>query len=207
MVEVAPGEAPTIRADLWGPVVTDETDRFFCGATRGTNNTGELCGIGQGLMWLRDVAANAELSAPTAVEAPAVMLYDSGYAANIATGRWKANANEALVAWVQRLLAEVEASGRVVHWVHVKGHSADGGNDAADERVQWGKGDGPFARLRDGGGEGESRFGAAEVATDGATDVALGLDGEIELDGALEALLADADALAEQTAESTAAAR
>ena len=39
------------------------------------------------------------------------------------------------------------------------------------------------------------------------TDVALGLDGGIELDGALEALLADADALAEQTVESTAAAR
>ena len=43
--------------------------------------------------------------------------------------------------------------------------------------------------------------------TDGATDVALGLDGGIELDGAMEALLADADALAEQTMESTAAAR
>ena len=38
-------------------------------------------------------------------------------------------------------------------------------------------------------------------------DVALGLDGEIELDGALEALLVDADALAEQAAASMAAAR
>lgn len=56
---------------------------------------------------------------------------------------------------------EVEASDREVHWVHVKGHSADGGNDKADERVQWGKEAGPYARLRDGGGEGESRFGAA----------------------------------------------
>jgi hypothetical protein len=46
VVEVAPGEAPTIRADLWGSVVTDEVDRFFCGATRGTNNTGES-GLGQ----------------------------------------------------------------------------------------------------------------------------------------------------------------
>ena len=102
-----------------------------------------------------------ELSDPTTVNAPAVMLYDSGYAANITTGRWKANANEALVAWVRRLLAQVEANGRVVHWVHVKGHSDDGGNDAADERVQWGKERGPYARLRSGGGEGDSRFGAA----------------------------------------------
>ena len=43
------------------------------------------------------------------------MTGSNGYAANIATGRWKANANEALVAWVWRLLAEVEATGRVVH--------------------------------------------------------------------------------------------
>ena len=34
-VEVAPGEAPTIRADLWGPVVTDEADRFFWERPRG----------------------------------------------------------------------------------------------------------------------------------------------------------------------------
>ena len=122
------------------------------------------------------------------------MLYDSGYAANIATGRWKANANEALVAWVRRLLTEVEATGRVVHWVHVKGHSTDGGNDAADERVQWGKGPGPFARLRNGGGEGDSRFGAVDVTVDDGTDAALGLEND-ELDEALVALLADADAL------------
>ena len=112
-------------------------------------------------MWLRYVAANAELSAPSIVETTAVMLYDSAYAANMATGRWKAASNVALVEWVRKLLAEVEESGRTVHWVHVKGHSADGGNDKADERVQWGKEAGPYARLREGGTEGESRYGAA----------------------------------------------
>ena len=112
-------------------------------------------------MWLRDVAANAELSAPNIVETTAVVLYDrSAYAANMATGRWKASSNVALVAWVRKLLAEVEESGRTVHWVHVKGHSADGDNDKADERVQWGKEAGAYARLRAGGGEGESRYGA-----------------------------------------------
>ena len=62
-----------------------------------------------------DVAANAELSSPTIAVAPAIMLYDSGYVANIATSRWKSNANEALVVWVWCLLAEVEASGRALH--------------------------------------------------------------------------------------------
>ena len=38
---------------------------------------------------------------------------------------------------------------------------ADGGNDRADALVQWGKGDGPHARLRNNGGEGDNRHGAA----------------------------------------------
>ena len=46
--------------------------------------------------------------------------------------------------------------------MHVKGHSGDGGNDRADELVQWGKEEGPYARLRAlGAGEGDSRFGVA----------------------------------------------
>ena len=107
----------------------------------------------------------------------------------------------ALVEWARRLLAQVEAGGRKVHFVHVKGHSDDGGNDRADELVQWGKGDGPYARLRDGGGEGESRFRAAieRAARGGAADAALPLDA-IELDEALQALLADADEIARTAA-------
>ena len=50
-----------------------------------------------------------------------------------------------------------------MHWVHVKGHSGDGGNDRADELVQGGKKDGPYARLWAlWEGEGGSRFGAAK---------------------------------------------
>eukprot|EP01052_Picozoa_sp_SAG31_P029319 SAG31_NODE_2905_length_4925_cov_85.303357_3_plen_169_part_00 len=54
-------------------------------------------------------------------------------------------------------LGETTASRRdnntgTVHSVHVKGHSADGGNDRVDEEVHWGKGDGPYTRLRDGEG-------------------------------------------------------
>ena len=80
------------------------------------------------------------------------------------TGRWQPNANVALVEWARKLLADVEATGRTVHWVHVKGHSADGGNDRADELVQWGKTGGPYCRVREGGGEGEARYGAATTA-------------------------------------------
>ena len=66
------------------------------------------------------------------------------------SGRWKPNKNVALVSWARGLLKGVEESGRQIHWLHVKGHSADGGNDRADELVQWGKGKAPFCRLREG---------------------------------------------------------
>jgi hypothetical protein len=61
------------------------------------------------------------------------------------------------------MIREPPAS-RTVHWVCVKGHLVDGGNDRADELVQWGKGEGPYCRLREGGGEGEGRYGAAATA-------------------------------------------
>ena len=32
--------------------------------------------------------------------------------------------------------------------MHVRGHSGGGGNDRADELVRWGKGRGPYTRLR-----------------------------------------------------------
>jgi len=43
-----------------------------------------------------------------------------------------------------------------VHFIHVKGHSGDEGNDHADDRVQWGKGEGPYCRFAlDGSYEGD----------------------------------------------------
>ena len=42
--------------------------------------------------------------------------------------------------------------------VHVRGHSDDNGNDRADTLVQWGNGAAPYARGREGAGEGESRL-------------------------------------------------
>jgi hypothetical protein len=73
-------------------------------------------------------------------------------------------ASSTLVEWARKLPVDVEATGRTVHSVHVKGHSADGGNDRANELVQWGKTGGPYCRVREGGGEGEGRYGAATMA-------------------------------------------
>jgi hypothetical protein len=43
------------------------------------NNTGKIIGIGQALMWLREV--------DEATDIPAIMLFDSCYAANMVAGR------------------------------------------------------------------------------------------------------------------------
>jgi ribonuclease HI len=70
---------PAVRAEMWGPVGIDNDSVWFCGATWGTNNTGEIIGIEQALMWLRDV--------DEATDIPAIMLFDSCYAANMVTER------------------------------------------------------------------------------------------------------------------------
>mgnify|MGYP006170000201 FL=1 len=80
------------------------------------------------------------------------------YAANMTQGNFEPNCNKEAVALNVKLLAE-QGAVRTVHFVHVKGHSGDEGNDAADERVQWGKDvNSPMCRLREGGGEGQGRF-------------------------------------------------
>ena len=43
-------------------------------------------------------------------------------------------------------------------FVHVRGHPDDNGNYRADALVQWGKGAAPYARGREGAGEGDSRL-------------------------------------------------
>ena len=41
-------------ASIYCPVVTDPSHPDFLGAVRGTNNTAELVGVADGLLWLRD---------------------------------------------------------------------------------------------------------------------------------------------------------
>jgi hypothetical protein len=61
-------------SDLCGRVVTKAASVWWMGAKRGTNHTGELCGVMQGLLWLLEYAAN-DLS-------DVVICVDSLYAGN-----------------------------------------------------------------------------------------------------------------------------
>ena len=89
------------------------------------------------------------------------------WAFNMLEGNWTPTCNVAMVRRLQRVLAEVRRT-RDVYFVHVKSHQDDGvplhdisdqavlGNIRADKLVGWGKRPGPYCRLFDGGGEGDS---------------------------------------------------
>ena len=66
-------------------------------------------------------------------------------------------------------------------------------NDRADELAQWEKSNGPIARLRHGGGEGDSRFGAAEQGPLEANATTAKDVADEELTAASDALLLEAN--------------
>jgi ribonuclease HI len=99
-----------------------------CGAQTLSNNSAELSGVAQALLWLR-----AEGGTDTAH-----IFYDSDYAAGVARGRYRSNQNVKLAKLVQRLAREENArrsQGKGLNgiiWTHVKGHAGHPGNEWAD---------------------------------------------------------------------------
>lgn len=112
------------KVELFGPVVLDANSEAFLGAEVCSNNTGELSAICEALLWLRDYEASPR---------PAVIYYDSTYAANITTGAYRAQKNQRLAKTAQSLFREVQSSRNGnVKLVHVKGHSGAKWNEFAD---------------------------------------------------------------------------
>ena len=139
----------TAVADLWGPVELDSRSKWSLGCEKGTNNTAELCGVMQALLWLLHVAQGT---------GDVVVLCDSHYAMGVADDLIDPAKNLDAVKCLRDILHQVRQQ-RTVTFTHVKGHSTDGGNDRVDELAWWGKEDGPFSRLaRDGSGEGDGRW-------------------------------------------------
>ncbi len=67
--EMAPGDSsagPGLGrlkpiVELFGPVVTDESDPLFMGADGHSNNTGELQAVAEALLWLKDTERSLSL--------------------------------------------------------------------------------------------------------------------------------------------------
>ena len=108
---------------LFGPVESKHAATNFLGAEFGSNNIGELSAIGEVLKWLLEQES---------AETPVALYYDSKYAAKISTGEYTAEINKYLAAKARSLLTQVKNK-RKIRLEHIKGHSKDEGNDAADE--------------------------------------------------------------------------
>jgi hypothetical protein len=77
--------------EMWGAVVVDDDSIWFCGATWGTNNTGEI--IGRMCRAGADVAAERRRGDRHPRDHDVRQLLR----VNMVTGRWQPNTNVALV--------------------------------------------------------------------------------------------------------------
>mmetsp|Transcript_6346 Transcript_6346/g.6562 ORF Transcript_6346/g.6562 Transcript_6346/m.6562 type:complete len:298 (+) Transcript_6346:19-912(+) len=123
------GNGLTKVEELYGNVIIDGS-QFSLGATVGSNNTGELCAIGEALLWLNDVDNSV---------IPAIIRYDSKYAAESVQGKYQnAKKNLDLIRNIQRIYAKTQ-SRREIRFEHVKGHSSDIWNQRADVLANLGR--------------------------------------------------------------------
>ena len=100
------------------------------GATKPTNNTAELSAIAHALEYvLADQSGK-----------PVLVRYDSTYAGNMATGKWRPRTNKTLVKHVRSLWARARTHVHGALWTsHVYGHSGHKWNDSADRLAGRGK--------------------------------------------------------------------
>ena len=93
----------------YGPVILSKTDPSFLGATRMSNNTGELTAIGEALRWI----STHQPSDPPAVN----IISDSLYALNVIQQKFKAKKNKALISRIQTILKSIPSSIPIsFHW-------------------------------------------------------------------------------------------
>ena len=113
-----------------GPVTTQPSTAHFLGATVGSNNTGELTAWMEAALYL--------LGNPDSIPSSVTLFYDSKWAANTVTGKFKAKRNRSLVANAKRIYALLQSKTQV-HWQWVKGHSGAKHNEHADALAEKGK--------------------------------------------------------------------
>ncbi len=112
-----------------GPVQTNDSGKNFIGASHHSNNTAELSGIAEALLWV--IATRPDTT-------DIRIHYDSKYAAKITRLLWNPKSNRILARTCQQLTTLVSLKYKL-HWTWVKGHSGDHGNDQADKAADRGR--------------------------------------------------------------------
>ncbi|CAD7923422.1 unnamed protein product [Amoebophrya sp. A120] len=133
--------------DLSGPVVVSKgktnlsnLEKFMdLGAEVASNNTGELTGFAEAMLWIDcfcgtvvlNAIANANPGSTQSKRPKILVLYDSSYAAGVGTGEKKAHKNLQLVNKA-RAAHQAAMKKADLKFEYVAGHSGDPGNDRVD---------------------------------------------------------------------------
>jgi len=110
-----------LLTEVNGMVITNSDENGYLGAEVGSNNTAELSAIAHALRWILSESG---------VES-ATIRGDSNYALNIASGLWKAKANQGLAKRVRDLWREVSGIVGLIG-EHVPAHRGHRWNERAD---------------------------------------------------------------------------
>ena len=141
--------------ELFGPVVTDSKSPFFMGASRHTNNTGELTAFGEAIIWLKSNWIRLCESTSTPLR-KIVFHSDSDYAINAIIGTYRGSINSDLYSHIQQLLRDFKLSLQPsnldrnglpralisipsISIRKVKAHSGIKGNEKADKLAELGQ--------------------------------------------------------------------
>ena len=123
------GQEPLLEA--CGPVITSAARAGHVGASRGTNNTGELNAIHEAL-----TEGEKLITDPGGQELH--ILADSFLAIHTTTGAWKPRSNKRMVDANKAVLARLRKRGLVVRIRHVRAHRGHAMNERADALAKMG---------------------------------------------------------------------